>query len=73
MELLSAEGNNPAGFAAKVVALNRPEVLWTDIRETAVEWLRRENGWEVYVKVLQDALPAHEQIIKVTEMPGANQ
>jgi O-antigen biosynthesis protein len=61
VELLSAEADDAAGFAAKVVALYRSEALWTGLRDAAADRLLRDNGREAYVRVLRDLLPANSQ------------
>jgi glycosyltransferase involved in cell wall biosynthesis len=43
-EMLSAEGNDPAAFAAHVVALYRDEAVWREVRERALRRLERDNG-----------------------------
>ena len=43
-EILSAAGDDPATFAARVVALYRDEALWQTVREGALRRLARENG-----------------------------
>jgi O-antigen biosynthesis protein len=58
-ELLAADIDDPSGFAARVVALYRSEVLWNQIREAAMSRLRRDNGREAYAQTIRALLPAH--------------
>ena len=43
-EILSADADDPATFAAAVLALYRNETLWRTVREGALRRLQRENG-----------------------------
>jgi GT2 family glycosyltransferase/glycosyltransferase involved in cell wall biosynthesis len=43
-DLLAVEATDPAGFAGRVVALQRDEALWQRLRDGALERLRQENN-----------------------------
>lgn len=51
-EALSAAADDPAGFAAAVLALYRGEALWQAVREGALRRLRRDNGPAAYIKAV---------------------
>lgn len=55
-ELLSAEASDPAGFAAKILALYRDEYLWSRLRVAALDRLGRENDAGRYAEVVDAAL-----------------
>jgi glycosyltransferase involved in cell wall biosynthesis len=55
-ELLSAEVNDAAGFAARIVALYRDERLWQRIREGVLARLARENSRERYAESVASVL-----------------
>jgi glycosyltransferase involved in cell wall biosynthesis len=44
VELLAADAGDPAGFAGRAIALQRDAVLWSRLREAALERLRLENN-----------------------------
>jgi GT2 family glycosyltransferase len=48
MELLAAEADDPAGFAGRVIALQRDETLWRCLRAGALARLRLENNANTY-------------------------
>jgi glycosyltransferase involved in cell wall biosynthesis len=60
-ELLVAGADDAAGFAERTVALYWSVGLWNELRAAAMERLRRDNGRESYVRVLNDLLPCHDR------------
>jgi glycosyltransferase involved in cell wall biosynthesis len=59
-ELLAADADDAPGFAARVVALYRSEVLWERLRQAAMSRLRRDNGRDAYAQKIRAVLPAHD-------------
>jgi O-antigen biosynthesis protein len=55
-ELLAADGSDPAGFAALVVALYRSEVLWTRIRDAAAARIGDACGRDGYERAIGSIL-----------------
>ena len=55
-ELLAAETSDPAGFAGRVIASQRDEVLWQRLRDSALERLRQENNSEDYAAAITGVL-----------------
>jgi len=43
-EIMTTAADDPAGFAAAVVAVYRDETIWQTVREGAVRRLQRDNG-----------------------------
>jgi len=58
-ELLAADADDAPGFAARVVALYRSEVLWERVRQAAMARLRRDNGRDAYAQRIRAVLPSH--------------
>src|SRR6185312_6799587 len=61
-ELLVADAADPALFARQVVRLYRDPTLWAQLREAALDRLRRENSREDYAAAVQAVLgpPLHD-------------
>ncbi len=59
-ELLAADTDDAPGFAARVVALYRSEVLWERLRQAAMARLRRDNARDAYAQKIRAVLPAHD-------------
>ncbi len=59
-ELLAADTDDALGFAARVVALYRSEVLWKRLRQAAMARLRRDNRRDAYAQKIRAVLPAHD-------------
>lgn len=55
-DLLAADVTDPALFARQIVRLYRDEALWTQLRETALQRLQRENSREDYAAAIQSVL-----------------
>jgi O-antigen biosynthesis protein len=55
-ELLSADVDDPEGFARHIVALYRTEELWEAVRAAAAERVRRENDPVLYRALLTEVL-----------------
>jgi GT2 family glycosyltransferase len=55
-DILAVPSDDPAGFAARIVALHRDEALWRRVRAGALDRVARENGREHYVRGLTDIL-----------------
>ena len=55
-EILAAASDDPATFAAQVVALYRDEALWQSVREGALLRLRQENGRDDYARAVASVL-----------------
>ena len=65
-EILAADAADPAQFAAHVISLYRNAKLWQQIRDSAFERLRAENGEQVYEAAIRDVIegrPASNVII----------
>ena len=56
MEMLAADAGDPAGFAARIVALYRDEALWGRLRDAALTRLARENNPEDYAAAIRSVL-----------------
>jgi glycosyltransferase involved in cell wall biosynthesis len=61
-EILAASADDPAHFAAGVVALYRDEALWRSVREGALGRLQRENGEEGFTRSVASVLPALQTV-----------
>ena len=57
-ELLSADANDPEGFARQAVAAQRDAALWRGLREAALARLARENNPDQYRAEIADILGA---------------
>lgn len=55
-EILAAAADDPATFAAQVVALYRDETLWHSVRERALLRVRQENGPQAYARAVATVL-----------------
>ncbi len=55
-DLLAADASEPAAFACHVVAAQRDEVLWTRLREAALDRIRLENNREDYAAAIRGVL-----------------
>ena len=55
-EILAARADDPAGFAAQILALYRGQALWQTIRAGALARLRRENDREDYTEAVASTL-----------------
>jgi O-antigen biosynthesis protein len=55
-DLLSAEPNDPADFARRVVTLYRDAALWQRLRDNAMERIRKENNRAQYESVIRQVL-----------------
>ncbi len=55
-EILSADADDPAAFAAHDLALYRDEVLWRSVREGALHRLQQENDAPGYARAVASAL-----------------
>ena len=55
-DLLSADSNDPVQFAKQIMALYQDEALWQQIRDSALDRLRRENGRDGYVEAIRRIL-----------------
>ena len=55
-ELLSAGADDPAAFAACIVALYRNEALWQTIRDGALRRLEQENGRADFTRAVASVL-----------------
>ncbi len=55
-EILAAGADDPAAFAAKVVALYRDEALWRSVREAALVRLQQACGPEDYARAVASVL-----------------
>jgi glycosyltransferase involved in cell wall biosynthesis len=55
-EIFSAAANDPAAFAACVVALHRNEALWQQVRDGALRRLEQENGRENFTRPVTSVL-----------------
>jgi glycosyltransferase involved in cell wall biosynthesis len=61
-DLLSADQQDPELLAKHVIALHEDEALWQQIRENALERLRRENSYAEYAKAIKRVFePANGQ------------
>jgi GT2 family glycosyltransferase len=56
VELLAADADDAAGFAGRVIALQRDETLWARLRDAALERLRLENNATDYRAALEAIL-----------------
>jgi GT2 family glycosyltransferase len=55
-EILVADADDPAAFAAQVVAIYRDETLWRSVREGALHRVQTGNGREDYVRAVASVL-----------------
>lgn len=55
-ELLAAEADDAAGFAAAIVRLYRDEALWQGLRDAALGRIAAEHGSDAYDRVLSEVL-----------------
>ncbi|MDE2516675.1 MAG: glycosyltransferase [Rhodospirillales bacterium] len=55
-ELLAAEADDAAGFAAEIVRLYRDEALWQGLRDAALGRIAAEHGSAAYDRVLSEVL-----------------
>jgi hypothetical protein len=52
LDLLSAEVNDPAGLAERLIAVQTNELLWTNLREAALQRIRAENDPDEYAAAI---------------------
>ena len=55
-EIIAAKAEDPAAFAACVLALYRDETLWHTVREGALHRLRQDNGRDHFTTAVASAL-----------------
>jgi glycosyltransferase involved in cell wall biosynthesis len=64
MEVIgAADASDPAGFAARVIALHRDAVLWSRLREAALTRVRTELDPAVFVSKVADLLRSPDAAI----------
>jgi GT2 family glycosyltransferase/glycosyltransferase involved in cell wall biosynthesis len=56
LEILAASPDDPARFAAQIMALYRDETLWQSIREGALRRLQQENGRQDFTRAIASIL-----------------
>jgi len=56
VEILAAAADDPAAFAAHILALYRDEALWQSVREGALRRLTDENGREDFARAVASVL-----------------
>jgi glycosyltransferase involved in cell wall biosynthesis len=55
-EILSADWDDPVGFAAHIMTLYRDETQWRTIRDGALRRVRQENGRPAFTQAISSAL-----------------
>jgi GT2 family glycosyltransferase len=62
-EILTADADDPAGFAAGVLRLYRDETLWRSVREAALSRLQTDNGEPAFARAVEAVLVPKLEIV----------